>query len=139
MKAMVLTGIRKIEIVEQPAPALQHPTDILLRIVRAGICGSDLHYYTQGGLETKIVRFPFCVGHELPLSGRSRLRSGSTIFESRELTSLTPRTLPLSQSRQALQCLILWRCRGTRRLFTIPDRYRTAKSEWSFMNRNRWE
>ena len=37
MRAMVLTGIRKIDIVEQPVPALQNPTDLLLRIVRAGI------------------------------------------------------------------------------------------------------
>ena len=64
MKAMVLTGIRKIEIVEQPAPAPHNPTDVLLRIVRAGICGSDLHYYTQGRIGDQVVRFPFCVGHE---------------------------------------------------------------------------
>ncbi len=64
MKAMVLTGIGKIEIAEQPAPALQYPTDALLRIVRAGICGSDLHYYTQGRIGDQIVHFPFCIGHE---------------------------------------------------------------------------
>jgi L-iditol 2-dehydrogenase len=64
MKAMVLTEIRKIEIVEQPAPLLQHPTDVLLRIVRAGICGSDLHYFTQGRIGDQIVPFPFCIGHE---------------------------------------------------------------------------
>jgi L-iditol 2-dehydrogenase len=64
MKAMVLAGIGKIEIVDQPAPALQHPTDVLLRIIRAGICGSDLHYYTQGRIGDQIVRFPFCTGHE---------------------------------------------------------------------------
>ena len=64
MKAMVLTGIKKIEIVEQPDPKLQHPTDVLLRVIRAGICGSDLHYYTQGQIGDQIVRFPFCMGHE---------------------------------------------------------------------------
>jgi L-iditol 2-dehydrogenase len=64
MKAMVLTGIRKIEIVEQPAPALQHPTDVLLRITRAGICGSDMHYYTQGRIGDQIVNFPYSIGHE---------------------------------------------------------------------------
>jgi L-iditol 2-dehydrogenase len=64
MKAMVLAGPRKIEIVDQPVPALEHPTDVLLRIIRAGICGSDLHYYTQGRIGDQIVRFPFCVGHE---------------------------------------------------------------------------
>jgi L-iditol 2-dehydrogenase len=64
MKAMVLTGIRKVEIVEQPTPMPQHPTDVLLKILRAGICGSDLHYYTQGRIGDQIVTFPFCVGHE---------------------------------------------------------------------------
>ena len=64
MKAMVLTGIRKIDIVERPAPAIQHPADVLLRITKAGICGSDLHYYTQGRIGDQIVRFPFCIGHE---------------------------------------------------------------------------
>ena len=64
MKAMVLTGIRKIDIVERPAPAIQHPADVLLRIIRAGICGSDLHYYTQGRIGDQVVRFPFCIGHE---------------------------------------------------------------------------
>ena len=51
--------IRKTEIVEQPDPNLQHPTDLLLRIARAGICGSDLHYYTQGRIGGQIVHFPF--------------------------------------------------------------------------------
>jgi L-iditol 2-dehydrogenase len=64
MKAMVLTGIRKIEIAEQPAPVLQHPTDVLLKIIRVGICGSDLHYYTQGRIGDQLVPFPFCIGHE---------------------------------------------------------------------------
>jgi L-iditol 2-dehydrogenase len=64
MKAMVLTGIRTIETVKQPTPVLRHPTDVLLRIIRAGICGSDLHYYTQGRIGDQIVSFPFCVGHE---------------------------------------------------------------------------
>jgi len=64
MKAMVLKGIRQIEILDQPAPTLQHPTDVLLKIIRVGICGSDLHYYTQGRIGDQIVPFPFCIGHE---------------------------------------------------------------------------
>jgi L-iditol 2-dehydrogenase len=64
MKALVLTGIKKIEIVEQPIPALRHPTDVLLKIIRVGICGSDLHYYTQGRIGDQIVSFPYSIGHE---------------------------------------------------------------------------
>ena len=64
MKVMVLTGVRKIELVEMPAPVLQHPTDVLLKIIRVGICGSDLHYYTQGRIGDQIVSFPYSIGHE---------------------------------------------------------------------------
>jgi L-iditol 2-dehydrogenase len=64
MKAMAITRTGKIKIVEQPAPALQHPTDVLLRIIRRGISGSNLHYYTQGRIGDQIVRFPFCIDHE---------------------------------------------------------------------------
>lgn len=64
MKAMVLAGIRAIEIVEQPVPGLRHPSDVLLRVIRVGICGSDMHYYTQGRIGDQIVSFPFCIGHE---------------------------------------------------------------------------
>lgn len=64
MKTMALTGIRKIEVVEQPSPALRHPTDVLLKIIRVGICGSDLHYYTQGRIGDQIISFPYSIGHE---------------------------------------------------------------------------
>ena len=64
MKVVVLTGVRKIELVEIPAPVLQHPTDVLLKIIRVGICGSDLHYYTQGRIGDQIVSFPYSIGHE---------------------------------------------------------------------------
>jgi L-iditol 2-dehydrogenase len=29
-----------------------------------GICGSDIHYYTQGNIGSQIVKYPFTVGHE---------------------------------------------------------------------------
>jgi len=64
MKALVLTGTRKIEIVERPEPELQHPDDVLLKILRVGICGSDLHYYTQGRIGDQVVSFPYSIGHE---------------------------------------------------------------------------
>lgn len=64
MKTLALTGIRKIEIIEQPDPAIVRPTDVLLKINRVGICGSDIHYYTQGRIGDQIVDFPYSIGHE---------------------------------------------------------------------------
>lgn len=64
MKALVLTGTRKVELVERPEPVVQHPNDVLLKIMRVGICGSDLHYYTQGRIGDQVVSFPYLIGHE---------------------------------------------------------------------------
>ena len=64
MKSMVLTGIRQIDVIDKPAPVIEHPTDVLLRITRVGLCGSDVHYYTQGCIGDQVVSFPFTVGHE---------------------------------------------------------------------------
>ncbi len=89
MKTMALTGIRNLEIVEQPPPALHHPTDVLLSIVRAGICGSDLHYYTQGRIGDQVVRFPFCVGHECS-AVVAEVGKQVTRFKSGELVVVDP-------------------------------------------------
>ena len=64
MKAMVLAGIRRIDVVDKPVPVIEHPKDVLLQIVRVGLCGSDVHYYTQGRIGDQVVSFPFTVGHE---------------------------------------------------------------------------
>ena len=64
MKAAFLTGIRRIDVRDIPAPKLQRPEDVLLRVVSAGVCGSDLHYYRTGRIGDQVVKFPWRVGHE---------------------------------------------------------------------------
>lgn len=64
MKTMVLTAIRKIEEVERPKPVLVNADDVLIRIKTVGVCGSDIHYFTEGRIGTQVVQFPFAVGHE---------------------------------------------------------------------------
>ena len=64
MKTFVLTGIRKIEMTETPKPGLKHADDVLIRIKSVGVCGSDIHYFTEGKIGTQVVEFPFAVGHE---------------------------------------------------------------------------
>ena len=64
MKAMVLTGIRQIEIVNLPEPLIINPTDVKIKMSVVGICGSDIHYYTQGCIGTQLVKYPFTIGHE---------------------------------------------------------------------------
>jgi L-iditol 2-dehydrogenase len=64
MKAMVLTDLLKIEIVEKPVPEIINPDDVLVRMKSVGICGSDIHYYKDGRIGSQVVKYPFTLGHE---------------------------------------------------------------------------
>jgi threonine dehydrogenase-like Zn-dependent dehydrogenase len=43
MLAMTYDGPKRIRVKEKPEPKLEHPNDIILRVTRTAICGSDLH------------------------------------------------------------------------------------------------
>jgi L-iditol 2-dehydrogenase len=64
MKIMMLTGIRQMEMRNLPDPMINDDHDVLIRMTRVGVCGSDIHYYTSGRIGTQIVTYPFPVGHE---------------------------------------------------------------------------
>jgi L-iditol 2-dehydrogenase len=64
MKSMMLTGIRQMEMKQVPDPMIINDTDVLIRMERLGICGSDVHYYTAGKIGSQVVEYPFPVGHE---------------------------------------------------------------------------
>ncbi|MFW6154654.1 MAG: alcohol dehydrogenase catalytic domain-containing protein [Planctomycetota bacterium] len=64
MKAMVLTGLRRMEMREVPDPEMTAADDVLIRLKRVGVCGSDVHYYTTGRIGSQVVRYPYRVGHE---------------------------------------------------------------------------
>ncbi len=64
MKAIALTGIRRMATMDVPDPVLAKDTDMLLRLTAIGVCGSDIHYYTVGKIGSQVVQYPFRVGHE---------------------------------------------------------------------------
>lgn len=64
MKAMKLTGIRRMEMMTVSAPEITRPDDVRIRMVRVGVCGSDVHYYETGRIGSQVVTYPFAVGHE---------------------------------------------------------------------------
>jgi len=64
MKAMMLTGIRQMEMRDVPDPEIKGPKDVKIKMLVLGICGSDIHYYTQGQIGSQKVTYPFTVGHE---------------------------------------------------------------------------
>jgi len=64
LKKVVLTGIRKFDIVETDKPSLARPDDVLLKVLCVGVCGSDMHYFSEGKIGDQVVDFPFVIGHE---------------------------------------------------------------------------
>lgn len=45
MRALVYDGPREVSVQDVPDPALERPTDVIVRITSTNICGSDLHMY----------------------------------------------------------------------------------------------
>ncbi|HYQ58012.1 MAG TPA: alcohol dehydrogenase catalytic domain-containing protein, partial [Draconibacterium sp.] len=64
MKALVLTGLSQLEIVEKQIPEISHPDEVLVKMKSVGVCGSDIHYYKEGKIGSQVVQYPFTIGHE---------------------------------------------------------------------------
>jgi threonine 3-dehydrogenase len=60
VKAEAATGLRMRD-VPRPAPG---PSDVLIRVLRTGICGTDLHIYDWDEWASQHVPVPLVVGHE---------------------------------------------------------------------------
>jgi threonine dehydrogenase-like Zn-dependent dehydrogenase len=45
MRAMVYEGPWRVRVRDKPDPAIEHADDVIVRVTRAAICGSDLHLY----------------------------------------------------------------------------------------------
>ncbi|MEW6582279.1 MAG: alcohol dehydrogenase catalytic domain-containing protein [Actinomycetota bacterium] len=86
MKGLTFHGRHDVRVDDVPDPAIQEPTDALVRVTLAGICGSDLHVYNAGD------RFGFPpgtrLGHEIigtvEAVGRdvTRFRPGDRVLSS---------------------------------------------------------
>lgn len=64
MKQVVLTGIRKMKLIDAPVPAINGADDVRIKLLSIGVCGSDIHYYSDGKIGSQVVEYPFPVGHE---------------------------------------------------------------------------
>jgi L-iditol 2-dehydrogenase len=64
MKSAWLTGLRTLEVRDEPDPRPVHDTDVLLRMERVGVCGSDVHYFATGRIGGQVVEYPYRIGHE---------------------------------------------------------------------------
>src|SRR6202012_1480001 len=60
MKALIYNGPRDVSVADVEDPRIERPTDVLVRITRTNICGSDLHMY-EGRTDMQAGRV---LGHE---------------------------------------------------------------------------
>src|SRR4051794_13932048 len=74
MKAVVWHGKQDVRVEEVPDPAIEEPTDAIIRITSTAICGSDLHLY--GGFVIKMEEGDI-LGHE-PMGVVEEIGSGGT-------------------------------------------------------------
>jgi D-xylulose reductase len=73
--AFVLNKVKDVSIEERPIPKLESPYHVKVHVKATGyfespqalisrICGSDVHYYTEGRIGDFVVKKPMILGHE---------------------------------------------------------------------------
>lgn len=63
MRVAELYEYRRFRIAEQPIPE-PGPGEVLARVLAVGTCGSDLHYFSEGGIGDTPCVYPQVLGHE---------------------------------------------------------------------------
>lgn len=63
MRAAVLVDVGRIEMFDRPVPTPARG-EVLIRVSRVGVCGSDAHYYREGRIGNFVVDGPLVLGHE---------------------------------------------------------------------------
>src|SRR5580704_4073026 len=88
MKAAELVSTRQFRLAEMPSeePA---PGEVQVRVDAVGICGSDLHYYSEGAVGDTPCVFPMVMGHE-PSGTVVKCGSGVTGWSPGDRAALEP-------------------------------------------------
>ena len=89
----------RIEKMELKSP---DDNDVVIQMGAGGICGSDLHYYKDGGFGTIKVREPIILGHEVSGTIQAlgpkvkNLKKGDKVSSGNNVKIATGNTLPLN-------------------------------------------
>jgi L-iditol 2-dehydrogenase len=78
MKALRLHGTRDLRLHDELSPT---PSDgeLLLRVSTVGLCGSDRHWFTEGGIGKDVLSEPLVLGHEFVCTIESGRRAGDRV------------------------------------------------------------
>ncbi|GAB7353252.1 hypothetical protein MBLNU459_g3762t1 [Dothideomycetes sp. NU459] len=62
--SFVLNKPYDVKFEDRPVPKIESPHDVLVNVKYTGICGSDVHYWTDGAIGDFVVKKPMVLGHE---------------------------------------------------------------------------
>ncbi len=100
MDAAVLLRRQEIEVQRRPVPT-PRADEVLVRVTAVGVCGSDVHFFTDGHLGDWVVEEPLVLGHE---SGGTIVAVGADVDPARigERVSIEPQH-PSTTSAETLR------------------------------------
>jgi L-iditol 2-dehydrogenase len=88
MRVAELHEPRRFRVVDAPKPR-PGPGEVLARVKAVGICGSDMHWYSDGGIGSSLTRYPAVLGHE-PTGIIERTGAGVTGWSKGDRVALEP-------------------------------------------------
>ncbi len=89
MKSIQLVAHRVLEPRELPMPPDPGPGELLVRLRAVGICGSDMHWYLEGGIGASKAVYPQILGHE-PAGEVAAVGAGVYNFRAGNRVALEP-------------------------------------------------
>lgn len=88
MQAARVHAARDVRVDTVPVPT-PGPGEVLLKMAAIGVCGSDVHYYLDGGIGDAVVTEPIIMGHE-PSAWVAELGVGVEGLEIGQLVAVEP-------------------------------------------------
>ncbi|MFN7921964.1 MAG: alcohol dehydrogenase catalytic domain-containing protein [Bryobacteraceae bacterium] len=89
MRTVELVEQRKLEVMERPEPAGPEAGEVLVRLKAVGLCGSDLHWYEDGGIGSTSAIYPMILGHE-PVGEVVAIGQGVTSHKEGDKVAIEP-------------------------------------------------
>jgi L-iditol 2-dehydrogenase len=78
VKALRLHGKGDLRLHDEPAP-VPGGGEVLLRVAAVGLCGSDRHWFVEGGIGDAVLARPLVLGHEFVGTVESGPRAGERV------------------------------------------------------------
>jgi len=88
MRVAELIGLRQFRLVERQI-ADPGPGEVQVRVQAVGVCGSDMHAYSEGGIGGKLCVYPMVLGHE-PAGVVAKVGSGVSGWQPGDRAAFEP-------------------------------------------------